>query len=218
MLASILGSRFWYVVYHLDEFRGQYLNIINPFQNGAIGIGGLSMVGGIVLAIIASLLYAWIKKVDYLTLGDIIAPAFLLGAGIVRVGGCYLNGCCFGHPTDSPFGLMFPPESVAGSVFPGVHIWPTQLFASTLGFIGFGFVLWMERYYRFKGFTFAWTFLYYSIDRFFVDQFRYYETEQVLATWGPITINANHLLLFALFFISVFFLLNGYIKNRRVKD
>ncbi|MBN2091337.1 prolipoprotein diacylglyceryl transferase, partial [candidate division KSB1 bacterium] len=213
LFASIVGSRLWYVVYHVDEFRGQWLNTINPFQNGTIGISGLSMVGGIVLAIISALVYARIKKIDFIKLGDAMAPVFLLGAGIVRLGGCYLNGCCFGSPTNSPIGVIFPPEGIAGSIFPNTPLWPAQLFASALGFIGFFLVLWLERKQKFSGFTFWLVFFYYSIDRFIVDQFRYYESPQVLATLGPLTINANHLLLLALFLVSGFFLINGWRKS-----
>ncbi len=213
LLASIIGSRLWYVVYHVDEFRGQWLNTINPFQNGTIGIAGLSMVGGIVLAILSALVYALIKKINFIKLGDTLAPVFLLGCGIVRAGGCFLNGCCFGKPTDSSLGIIFPPEGVAGSVFPNTPIWPAQLFASALGFIGFFLVLWLERKQKFSGFTFWLVFFYYSIDRFIVDQFRYYESPQVLATLGPVTINANHLLLFVLFIVSAFFLIKGKRQN-----
>ncbi|MBN2007886.1 prolipoprotein diacylglyceryl transferase [candidate division KSB1 bacterium] len=216
MIASIVGSRLWYVVYHLDEFRGQWFNVINPLQNGVIGIAGLSMVGGIVLAIVSAFGYAGMKKLNFLTLGDIMAPVFLLGAGIVRLGGCYLNGCCFGRPTDSVLGIVFPPEGVAGSIFPGVPLWPAQLFASALGFLGFGLALWLERYHRFRGFTFAIVFLYYSIDRFIVDQFRYYESAQELASLGLIKINANHMLLLGLFVISSVFLIWGWSKERRM--
>ncbi|HEX9970985.1 MAG TPA: prolipoprotein diacylglyceryl transferase [bacterium] len=214
MIAAIVGSRLWYVVYHVDEFRGQWLNTINPFQDGTIGIAGLSMIGGVVLAIISALTYAKIKKLNFLNLGDAMAPAFLLGEGIVRLGGCFLNGCCFGYPTESFLGMVFPPEGVAGSVFPGMHLWPAQLFASALGFIGFALVLWLGRKPTFSGFTFWLVFCYYCIDRFIVDQFRYYEAPQVLAALGPVTINANHLLLIGLFIISGVFLIRG-LRQRR---
>ena len=151
MLSAIIGSRFWYVVNHLGEFKGHWFDVINPIRDGYIGIAGLSMVGGVVLAIISSAIYAWRKQQNFIMLGDTIAPVFLLGAGIQRLFGCFLNGCCFGKPTDSFLGIVFPPEGVAGSHFPGIPIWPTQLFASFLGFAGFALVLWLGRWYSFPG-------------------------------------------------------------------
>ncbi|MCK4591240.1 MAG: prolipoprotein diacylglyceryl transferase, partial [Candidatus Latescibacteria bacterium] len=113
MIAAIVGSRLWYVVYHINEFKGHWFDIVNPFQDGHIGIAGLSMIGGVVLAILASLVYAWMKKWSFVALGDAIAPSFLLGAGIQRLGGCFLNGCCFGKPTDLPWAVSFPYNSFA---------------------------------------------------------------------------------------------------------
>jgi len=68
MLAAIIGSRLWYVVNHLNEFRGHWFDIINPFRGEYIGIAGLSMVGGVVLAIISSAVYAWKKKLNFVVL------------------------------------------------------------------------------------------------------------------------------------------------------
>lgn len=217
MIAAIVGSRLWYVAYHINEFKGHWFDIINPFQNGHIGIEGLSMIGGVVLAILASLVFAWLKKLSFVALGDAIAPSFLLGAGIQRLGGCFLNGCCFGRPTDSFLGVVFPPEGVAGSYFPGVPLWPTQLFASALGFAGFALVLWLDRRHSFPGYTLWQVFAYYSIDRFIVDQFRYYESSQILSTIGLLTINVNHVVLGGLFVLCAVLWLRGWSRQRRAR-
>ncbi len=50
----------------------------------------------------------------------IIAPASITVAhGIGRIG-CFLDGCCYGLPTDSPLGLVFRTTN-------GVKVWPTNL-------------------------------------------------------------------------------------------
>jgi len=215
IIAAFAGSRLWYVISHLNMFKGRWLDIINPFQNGTIGIKGLSMTGGIVLVILGSLIFVWIRKLNFVTLGDAIAPSFLLGAGIQRLGGCFLSGCCFGRPTNSFLGLVFPPEGTAGSHFPGLPLWPTQLFASVLGFVGFALVLWLGRRHSFPGFTLWQVFAYYSIERFIVDQFRYYGSSQILGTIGPFTINVNHPVLIGLFVLSAVFWLQGWLKQYR---
>ncbi|RKY77008.1 hypothetical protein DRQ07_09410 [candidate division KSB1 bacterium] len=217
IIAAVIGSRFWYVVFHISEFKGHWLDTINPIHDGYIGIAGLSMMGGVVFAIISAFLYTVIKKINFTEIADVMAPSFLLGAGFQRIGGCYLNGCCFGKPTDSFLGITFPITSVAGSVFPGVHIWPTQLFASALGFIGFFLILYLDQKRSFSGYTTWLVLAYYSVDRFIVDQFRYYESHQVLGSIGPVTININDLILLALFITSVIMFTIGIKKKNRLK-
>ncbi|MFO7891045.1 MAG: prolipoprotein diacylglyceryl transferase [bacterium] len=216
IISALIGSRLWYVVFHLDRFRDSWLDVINPFQKGHLGIAGLSMVGGVVFALVASYVYVKIKKIDFIALADTIAPCFLLGIGMQRLGGCFLNGCCFGSPTDSWMGIVFPPDSVAGLYFPGVPLWPAQLFASALGFIGFFLILWLERWRKFSGYTFFLVFIYYSIDRVIVDQFRYYEPKQILGHLGPLTFNVNHILLLGVLVYCLFFGFRGWRKQHQL--
>jgi hypothetical protein len=46
-----------------------------------------------------------------------------------------------------------------------------------------------------------------------VDQFRYYESEQILGPIGPLTINVNHVLLAAVFAFCLALWLRGGISN-----
>jgi phosphatidylglycerol:prolipoprotein diacylglycerol transferase len=139
------------------------------------------------------------------TLGDVIAPSFLLGVGIHRLGGCFLAGCCFGRPTGSILGVVFPPEGHLAPFPFGTPLWPTQLFASVLGFAGFGLLYCLEQRDSFSRHTFWLVFAYYSIDRIIVDQFRYYEPSQILGTLGPLTLNINHIFLSGIFITCVVF-------------
>jgi len=211
VVSAIVGSRIFYVVFHLDEFRGNWLDIVNPFGSGGFGIAGLSMMGGVFLVVISVAVYSWIKKLSFPKVADVIAPAFLLGAGITRIG-CFLNGCCFGRTTDGPCGVNFP-EGAARSFLdyyvqahPGeviTGLLPTQLLASVIGFALFFFVLWLERWRKFDGYT-SWLVLgLYSIDRFFVDQFRAYETNQIIGRLGPLTFTVNEIVLLILFVFSL---------------
>jgi len=213
IISAIVGSRFWYVIYHVEEFKGHWIDTVNPFQNGYIGIAGLSMVGGVILALLATLVYVWVKKLSFTVLGDIIAPSFLMGIGIQRLGGCFLNGCCFGRPTDSFLGVVFPLRSVAGSIFPGQPLWPAQLFASALGFAGFALILWLGRRCHFSGCILWLVFAYYAVARFIVDQFRYYESSQILGQIKSLTINVNHMLLGVLFVFCMVLWFRGWMRE-----
>ncbi len=231
LIAAIVGSRLFYVIFHLEEFSGNWLDIINPFAGpGGFGIAGLSMMGGVFLVVIAVALYALIKKVNFPRIADVIAPTFLLGAGITRIG-CFLNGCCFGRPSDHACAVHFT-DGAAGSFLqnyltshPHEHITgllPTQLYASAAGFALFFLVLWLEKWRTFDGYT-SWLVLgLYSIDRFIIDQFRVYEANQILAHIGPIMITVNEIVLLFLFSFSLVMFFLGrrgyYLKKKDVPN
>jgi len=202
LIASIVGSRFFYVIYHLDEFSNNLLDIVNPFQGGTVGIAGLSMMGGIVLALISAVIFLAAKKINPWPLFDAMMPMFALGLGITRIG-CFLNGCCYGLPAHDHFGLVFPLESPAGFHYPGVPIIPTQLYSSIAGFVILGIILASERYKKFEGHSFWLTVGLYSIWRFAIDFFRYYEDSMIFTTIGNQSFTENQLLSILLLLISI---------------
>lgn len=191
VISAIFGARFLYVIFHLEEFKGHWLDTINPFQSsGQIGIAGLTMLGGFIGAVVFGLLYLKIKKLPMLKIADIIAPAIGIGIFITRIG-CFLNGCCYGVPTEAPWGMVFPQDSPAGFAFPNQAIHPAQLYSSLYGLIILGALLFLERYKKFDGFLLYVFFILYGISRFTVDIFRYYEDSMVLLQMGEFSISVN---------------------------
>lgn len=191
VLSAIFGARFLYVIFHLEEFKGHWMDTINPFQSsGQIGIAGLTMLGGFIAAVGFGLLYLKIKKLPVFKIADIVIPAIGLGIFFTRLG-CFLNGCCYGLPTHEPWGMIFPSDSPAGFSFPNQAIHPAQLYSSLYGLIIFGSVLFLERYKKFDGFLLFIFFIMYGISRFIVDFFRYYENSMVLVQIGGLSISVN---------------------------
>jgi phosphatidylglycerol---prolipoprotein diacylglyceryl transferase len=218
MVAALVGSRFFYVIYHTDEFTGHWLDTINPFQSsGQVGIAGLSMMGGVVLAIIAAILYFIIRKISPWGLLDALAPSFFLGEGLTRIG-CFFNGCCFGKPTHSPLGVIFPPDSAAGYNFPNIPICPTQLFSSAAGFIMAGLLLLSERKKTFNGYTFWVALAMYSVWRFTIDFFRYYEDSMVFMQIGSINLSRNQFLCVFLLAIAIWWFIYLKKKNDQIAN
>lgn len=212
LVSAIAGSRFFYVIFHLEEFEGRILDMINPVQStGEIGIGGLSMFGGLVLAIVSGIIYVRVKKFNLWRIADVVAPSIMLGLGIARIG-CFLNGCCFGTPSHSCFGVIFPPDSPAGYMYPGTPLFPIQLVAAVYGFLIFGILLALDRYGRFDGFTFWLMLALYSAARFTVDFFRYYEESMIVARMGSAGLTANQALIVLIFIVSLFMLF--YLRRR----
>ncbi|HHS50155.1 MAG TPA: prolipoprotein diacylglyceryl transferase [candidate division Zixibacteria bacterium] len=226
VVSAIVGSRLWYVAFHLDEFSGNWLDIVNPFSGpGGFGIAGLSMMGGVALVVITVAIYAWIKKLNFPLVGDVIAPMFLLGAGITRIG-CFLNGCCYGRPTSGALSCVFTDGPAASYWQQFIHTYPasgmtglipTQLIASAASFALFFFVLWIEKWRYFPGYT-SWIVLTaYSIKRFAVDQFRTYPADQVLGHIGPFMITVNEIILAGLVIFSAIMFVIGSSKARKHK-
>jgi phosphatidylglycerol:prolipoprotein diacylglycerol transferase len=204
LISAVVGSRFFYVIYHLEEFEGHLLDMINPIQSsGEIGIGGLSMFGGLVLAIVCGILYVRLKKLNLWSIADVLAPSIMLGLGIARIG-CFFNGCCFGKPSHSCLAVIFPYNSPAGFTYPDTPIFPIQLVASFLGFSIFALLLLLERYKSFDGFTFWLMLAFYSVARFTIDFFRYYEENAISVSFGQVGLTINQVLSIMILLLSLF--------------
>ena len=215
MLAGIVGARIMYVIPHWNEFSANPLDIVSPFQSsGSIGLTGLTMYGGFIAAVLVSILYLRMNRLSVWKACDAFAPSIALGIGISRVG-CFMNGCCFGLPTESVLGVVFPAFSAAGSFYPDVHLHPAQLYNAALGFGLFGLLLWLDRKPRFDGFVFAVLLIGEPVTRFFVDLFRYYESSMTLGGLGGavgmmLSVNQG----ISIMLCGMGFLLLGWLRNR----
>lgn len=170
LIMVIAGARLLYVIFHWPEFQNDLIGII-AFWRG--GLGGLMFFGGFIFALASGLLYVHHKKMPVYKMLDAIAPALVLGEGLTRIG-CFLNGCCFGKPTNSFLGVIFSHHSAAGYTF-HVPIHPTQIYSSLAGFILFILALILEKKHLKEGVLFGIILIFYSLFRFGIDFVRYYE-------------------------------------------
>lgn len=217
IISAILGSRLLYVLFHLEEFRGHWLDTINPFQsNGQIGIAGLTLLGGVLLSFLSSFIYLKVKKLPFLKFADTVIPAVGLGIFLTRIG-CYLNGCCFGLPCDPHWGVVFPPNSAAGSLFQGTHLIPAQLYSSAYGLIIFAALLYLEKWQKFDGYLLYIFLVLYGIARFTIDFFRYYESSMVILTIAGKGISLNQGISLAFMALGIILLVRGY-RNVRAQE
>jgi len=153
IIFGIIGAK----LFHLFENWDAFIN--NPLHM-AFSPGGLTFHGGLILVIIAVLIYSKRKKIPFLTLTDLAAPSLALAYGIGRIG-CHLAGDGdYGTPTDLPWGtnyengtvppsLMFRGSEIAKS-FPGgivpdnTLLHPTPIYEFLTMVIIF-FILWQLR-------------------------------------------------------------------------
>lgn len=165
VLSSVVGARMFHVVF---EDPGYYLE--HPGEIIAIWNGGYTLYGALLSAVFFGWLYTRRKKIDVLQYGDIAGPCIALGIGIGRLG-CFFAGCCWGSPTDLPWGVKFThPESFTLVRDKVVH--PTQLYEAGLSFLLYAYLCWVFSRRQYRGQVFFQFFIGYAIIRFFVEFFR----------------------------------------------
>lgn len=174
IFGGIIGARLFYVLFHLEEFAGNWTSSFNPFGSNEFGISGLNVYGGVLVAIIGTFVYCRWRKISTLEVFDYFSPGFGLGLGIARIG-CFLNGCCFGIPTDLPWGVSFPPGSIPYAVYFDAPLHPSQLYISLYGFGLFLLLHFMMKRKRFVGQLVALLFMIEAVFRFAIEYVRYYE-------------------------------------------
>jgi len=101
LIAGVVGARLFYVIHHFDDFQGRLLSVF------AIWGGGLELLGGVLLAIAVIIFYSRYHKLPTQRYLDILAIGLMLALAFGRIG-CFLNGCCFGKPTNLPWAVRFP--------------------------------------------------------------------------------------------------------------
>ncbi|MFZ3072015.1 MAG: prolipoprotein diacylglyceryl transferase [Thermodesulfobacteriota bacterium] len=165
-IAGISGARLYYVIFNWDFYA------INLFEIPAIWHGGLAFHGGLIGGILAAWAYVRKKKTPFFRMADASAPALILAQAFGRFGN-FMNGDAHGTPTETPLGMIFPSESIAGNEFPGIPIHPVMLYEMFINLSIFLFLWFVLRKRGHKdGFIFAVYLLLYSGGRFFVEFFR----------------------------------------------
>lgn len=127
IVGGILGAKILEWIINYDVLIANFTNIDVIFSGRTV-MGGL--IGGIIGAKIA-------KKITGIKgkRGNLFAPGVALGIAIGRIG-CLLRGCCFGVPTNLPWGFDF-----------GDHIarHPTQIYESIFMLMLFFVLLQMKK-------------------------------------------------------------------------
>ena len=101
LIIGVVGARALFVVHYFEQFREEPLNIFATWH------GGLEFLGGVVPATGFLLFYLHHRKLPVRRYLDIMAIGLMMGLAFGRIG-CFLNACCFGKPTDLPWGVRFP--------------------------------------------------------------------------------------------------------------
>ncbi len=106
LIGGVVGARLFYVTHYFEHFKENPVSVFYIWQ------GGLELLGGVLLAITIIFFYLLYHKLPVRHYLDILAIGLMLALAFGRIG-CLLNGCCFGKPTELPWGIRFPYNSIA---------------------------------------------------------------------------------------------------------
>lgn len=169
ILGGLVGARALYVFSYWDrDFAHQ------PWTDMlAIWQGGLVFYGGLIGGTSAGIFQVLRLRLPLWRVADALAPGIALGHVFGRMG-CLLNGCCYGCPTELPWGITYPhghitfPDSAARAL--SVH--PAPVYESLLNLCFFAGLTWLHKRRRFDGQVFAIYIIGYAIIRSFCELFR----------------------------------------------
>lgn len=168
IVSALVGAKLLLVVVDFDQFRRDPGELLTLLRAGGVFYGGL------IAAVAVAFWYMRRHKMPLWTTCDIFAPGIALGHAVGRLG-CLAAGCCFGRPTDLPWGITFTNPAAASNVGTplGVPLHPTQLYESGAEALILLFLIATERRGRyFAGRTFWSYMLLYGISRFVIEFFR----------------------------------------------
>lgn len=179
VLAGIIGAHIVSILLDLPYYwhdPGAIVTLWKGVLSPSGGLRGLSFHGGLIGATIAVLIYTRRKGIKFLDAADLLSPALALGYAITRIG-CFLNGCCYGIPTNLPWAVRFHTDDLSGALTPPSH--PTQIYAMVINIMIFALLVGIEKRRRFSGHVFFSYLAMYSVYRFLIEFLRKGVTAQV---------------------------------------
>jgi phosphatidylglycerol---prolipoprotein diacylglyceryl transferase len=167
LLGGLIGSKLLLMLAE-PEYGQDWHNLlsIDFLRSGGVWYGGF--LGGLLTGVLLIRRY----KLSFWKVTDAFAPGVALGQAIGREG-CFAAGCCWGRPTDVPWGVEFGELAHRITGVPvGVHLHPTQLYESFGALLIFFFLLWLHRRKQFSGQVILFYAALYAVMRFTIEIFR----------------------------------------------
>lgn len=194
IIGVMIGSKLLYILLNIQYFIEDISLLWEGFRRGFL------FYGGFIGAVFAAVLFFRKKQLPVWAFIDAAAPAIPLGHAIGRIG-CIFAGCCYGTPTDLPWGIVYP--SACPIAPAGIPLHPYPVYELLLNLILFGFLLLIKGKVKVGGRLMSMYLMGYSMIRFGLDyvrgDFKHYY-------WGLSNSQWISILMFVIG-ISAFFLL-----------
>ena len=157
-IAGFVGGKLFFYLERPLHFWSNPKLMLHNFSGGFVFYGSFITIIPIVIW------YLKKHKIPVLPMLDILAITTIIAHSLGRVG-CFNAGCCYGSPTNSSFGIVFPTSN-------HVAVHPTQLYeATTLVLLAIS-LLYIKKRQQFKGQIFILYIGMYAIFRAILELFR----------------------------------------------
>lgn len=168
ILFGFLGARIYYVLFNLDFYLADPIEIIKVWN------GGLAIHGGIIGAVIAIYVYCKKNKLVFIEMLDICAPAIVIGQVIGRWGNFFNSEAHGGIVTKSFLESMHLPDFIINGMYiNGNYYHPTFLYESILNLICFIVLMFLRKNKDIKiGVMTGIYLIWYGIVRIFIESLR----------------------------------------------
>lgn len=214
VIAGVLGARLLFIVQEWSYYSTHTKELLSWQFQGLTSFGGL--IGGGIAAVIVGRRHG----IEPRRLLDLVAPSFLLGHAIGRIG-CFFNGCCAGRVCDLPA----PWFAVPGET--GSLQYPAQLLDSSLNFASLGLVLLLERRGLRPLATTGCVLFLHGLSRFIYEFFRAAPmgadgrpqggSSTIWVSLGPIPFTEAHAVAFGIMLVGLGFLSFGATRRGQVR-
>lgn len=169
LIFAIIGARLYYVVFNLEYYTSNPIEILQVWK------GGLAIHGGLLFGAITILIYCKKYQVRVGKILDIIVPALLLGQAIGRWGN-FFNGEAYGTIVtyNQLVDMKIIPQFIIDNMFiNGAYHLPMFYFESLWCLLGFFLSLFLRRRKYIKdGQLVAFYMMWYGAARFVIEMFR----------------------------------------------
>ena len=161
VIGAVIGARLWQVFFYEWNYYA-----LHPVEIVEIWQGGMAIQGSLVGAFIVGWIYTRKHRLDFWKMADIAAPGIILGQALGRIA-CFLNGDAYGSPTNSGFGLVYPPGTPAYAAYGSQPLWPAEVWEGQWDLVVFALILILSHWRKWpKGFLFLTYIVLYSLGRF----------------------------------------------------
>jgi phosphatidylglycerol:prolipoprotein diacylglycerol transferase len=165
VLAGLAGARLLFILVNLPYY------VSHPAEVLMVWKGGLVFYGGLAAGLLAFAFAARAFRFPFWSTADIAFAALALGHAFGRLG-CFAAGCCYGAPTNLPWGVVFTdPACLADGVL-GIPVHPVQLYEAFFLFALAAFLVWKHFRRSFDGQIACLYGLIYGVFRFAIEFLR----------------------------------------------